>query len=241
MRDAVEASIVREPFLPNIPEAAKALERYGRTIYGVDAATNKDAQAARQRAETHIKILSVNYSKEEVAAAISELTKAIELSSSDVEFRATAILTRGGLYNMLSRYSEALADAENAERLGTLNLPLLATVEGQALVHLCRSQDDLKRAIGLITLDIQISGPTPFTVRARAEAYYGLRNFPQAIEEYRPVLNMLPQRFPLEDLGTAFGALIFRTCNSGMSEALRISAVFESRSGDPRASLMRLS
>jgi hypothetical protein len=129
-------------------------------------------------------------------------------------------------------------DAADAEKLGALDLGLLAIVEGQALVHLDRSREDLLRAIGLLSLRLEMSDPPlsaeqqSLLVRIRAEAYYGLGKFMEAIEEYQAYLGKLPERFSLSTLGEFAAVPIFAYLRlRNVDGAMNITVQLYQRSG----------
>jgi tetratricopeptide (TPR) repeat protein len=215
---------------------ANLLDQYDKAVHPNGGTQQIAAVAAYYRGLAYIDSYQFSHDRRVFEMAMLEFTRAIELTNGDDKFKYYALLNRAGTYNLLEDYSAALTDVEAAERFGTFNLHLLATVKGQVLIHLCRSRNDLRQANELLTSAITQGGQTPFLFRARAETRYGLGDFAGAIEDYRRVLGMYQQSFSLSDFGTYFAIMILSYLQLGdMEAALKSSAELAQRTGDSRA------
>ena len=68
--------------------------------------------------------------RSEAALAISDFTRAIQLSGNNTTLKSDALLSRGTLYALLSDPDAALADAEASEMLGEADLSDIISIEG---------------------------------------------------------------------------------------------------------------
>jgi len=146
----------------------------------------------------------------EANTAISVLSRCIDLAEPDRSLLIDALFMRATLYLSLGRPSEALADAENAERLGALDLSCIIWVETTALVNR-RSLGDLNRAISLVTLGLSLTPPrwlaseSPLSenmyrvelLHRRSTAYYRLGSFKASADDSREALNIAPKASPV--------------------------------------------
>ncbi len=250
VRDVIKVTAIQKPDLANLWKAATALTEYARLIYPLPPEvinSHNEGVAAFYRGKA---MQHPGVGPKEIEAAIAEYTKAIALADRDTELKAHALMARAGNYNLLQRYSEALRDAQQAEELGSLDLDLIATVEGQALVHLSRSRGDLQRAVGLITLRLEMASPplSPdtrlFSFRLRAEANYGLGNFAEAVNDYRQFLSAIKvseqRKRPNFNIGEYFAILVYSYLRlDNVEAAIRVSSELEELTNDSRFGAIR--
>jgi tetratricopeptide (TPR) repeat protein len=145
----------------------------------------------------------------EANTAISLLSRCIELAEPDRTLRIDALFMRATLYLNLGKPSEALADAEDAESLGALDLASIVWVEATALVNR-RSPGDLERAISLVTLGLWLKPPrwlvseSPLfenmyrveLLQRRSIAYYQLGAFKESAGDSKEALSIAPTASP---------------------------------------------
>jgi tetratricopeptide (TPR) repeat protein len=224
--DAVKTSALQEP-RPPFTDAATAFIRYTREVpvpKSIPGPT--EAEVAMDAAMRYVVPLLRAFIRKSplavperaaVEMAISLLTRAIELAGSNANLKSDALLSRAYFYTLLSKSDEALADADASEKFGVVDIPSVISVEADALVDRGMAQgrpEDLKRAVELLTLEVQLPPPLliadqpqfnvlylidAFTERARA--YYGLKQYSAAIEDSKRFLNLLPQASELSEDG----------------------------------------
>jgi tetratricopeptide (TPR) repeat protein len=208
VREAVKAS---EPN-PAIASTANALIDYARAKDDVPRLINPPKTPAERAFLDDGEHFVNAYSKfpqvdlVEAHAAVSLMSRCIELAEPDRSLRIDALFIRATLYLNLGRPSEALADAEDAESLGALDLASIIWVEATALANR-RSPGDLERAISLVTLGLWLTPPrwlvseSPISenmyrvelLQRRADAYYGLGSFQESIDDSKNALSIAPR------------------------------------------------
>ena len=206
VREAIRVSALKEPGLPKIDDAAKALTR-------LQQPNQLQSEAGLAYVEG-VKKLAVALAPEkfsvaspiEATEAVAAFTRAIELAGNDTALRIDALLGRATAYNALGKYDDALADTENAYRQGALDLSSVLSLEGAALVGRHRPED-LKRAIEVITAALQLSPPAWFlSIAPRMEivyrslqfmnrciAYYGLGEYAKAVSDCEEAVDLMPR------------------------------------------------
>jgi tetratricopeptide (TPR) repeat protein len=212
-RDSISAAALQNPH-PPFTDAANALVKYVRAV------ETPPAMQAMARAIGHdIRAFQtlpngkVAINHQELDAAISELTRAIELSSNNPSLQWYEYMLRASRYYLQGEPDKALADIGVAEDRGAADLSGIVYLRASALNQRAllgppseQRIEDLKRSIKLFTLALELVPPewivdpanTEMTVQRyraalyseRAIARFDLLQFEPAISDYRKVLEL---------------------------------------------------
>ena len=71
---------------------------------------------------------------QEANIAIAAFSRSVEMADGDQSSQIDALLSRTTLYNLLKKPFEAVADAEAAEKLGSLDLSSIVSIEATAFI-----------------------------------------------------------------------------------------------------------
>jgi hypothetical protein len=138
VRDAIKNSALREPRGP-FTDAAKALVKYVREVFTPARISGPSEAEIAMDAAVRYAFPAVGaypaIDRSEAALAISDFTRAIQLSGNNTTLKSDALLSRGTLYALLSDPDAALADAEASEMLGEADLSDIISIERFALVR----------------------------------------------------------------------------------------------------------
>ncbi len=257
VRDTVKASAQRSPY-PPFADAADAFVKYVREVEPpVPPAVQAIRQASTEFTATFHVLPSgkISVDRSEAERAIMALTRAIESSGSDTDLRGVALASRASLYIFVDEPDKALEDIEASEKLGYSDLSDIVRVESFALYGRAirdHNQNDLKRAIDLLTLAIQL--PLPRSVvygevtyhaglyGQRGTALVNLGQYAKAIEDFRKVLDLLKENpVPNEfTVGLAFAEIILCHLRLGdASAALQVADEWEQATHDKTAVKVR--
>jgi tetratricopeptide (TPR) repeat protein len=253
VREAIKMS---EPTAPTAA-AANALIQYARAVNPpplINPPRNETERAFLEGGKHFSKALSTwpaPPDNQELFMAVSNFSTCIDQAGSDEGLRIDALLMRGTAYNILGRSSEAFADAQTAERLGSFELSTILSIETSALVER-GTPEYLRQAIPLLTLGLQLDPPewvvaldprmaTMYKVEQlekRAFSYYGLGNFNNAIDDTREALTLAPPAaFPVPSL---YLMMIRSYLQLGVTEtASAVASEWLSKTGNPLASEVR--
>jgi tetratricopeptide (TPR) repeat protein len=250
VRDAIKNS---EPNSA-VARAANALLKYNRDINPPTLIDPPKTEAERAFLEAGMHfIAAIDWRRpidfQEANAALSGLSRTIELSASEPTLRIASLLDRALLYTRLGRPTEALADVEAAENAGALDLAFIISVETSAMLSR-RQQKDLAEVIQLVRLGLQIDPPawarsnvatqlySVELIRTRATAYYLLGQFAAAEEDCRAALRVVPPDGV--QVHFLFEILICSYLKMGqMRQAQAATDEWEARNGDKRAREVR--
>jgi len=215
VRDNISAAALQNPY-PPFTDAANSLVKYIRAVeippavQAMARATGHDVRAFRALPGGNS---SINH--QELQAAISELTRAIELSRDNPSLQWYAYMLRASRYYFQGEPDKALADIAIAEDRGAADLSGIVYLKASALNQRAllvleptseQRIEDLKQAIKLFTLALELTPPewivdpanTEMTVQQYRAALYGERaiarfdllQFELAISDYRKVLEL---------------------------------------------------
>jgi tetratricopeptide (TPR) repeat protein len=256
VRDAVKTSALREPKSP-FTDAANALVSYVREVKTATPPPSEAAIAMESAARLGLAAIrpqptgDVLVNRQEAEASIDALTRAIGLSGSDTSLRSDALLIRAGTYAFLGKADEAQRDLDAAEKLGAADLSEIVSTEALALVTR-GNPDDLRRAVTLLTLAIQLPAPKERHPRLewdyridlysqRASSYLRLGQFSEAIGDLRKMLDLLKKSLPLPGLALhCYIAIIASYLLLGdIAEALKATTDWEQGTNDSRAAQVR--
>jgi tetratricopeptide (TPR) repeat protein len=250
VREAIRVSALKEPGLPKIDDAAKALTKLQQPYRLESEAGLAYEEGVRKLALAHDLQKYPIMNPIEAADAVSAFTRAIELAGDDTSLRVDALLGRAQGYNDLGKYDDALADAETAYRLGALDLSSVLSIEGSALVGRHRPEN-LKRAIEVITVALQLSPPAQWLSIApwienvyrsrqfmnRCTAYYGLGEYAKAVNDCWEAVELLPRNFvaaPALHVQIVFSYLKLGDVDAALKAASELLNITH----DPRAARM---
>jgi tetratricopeptide (TPR) repeat protein len=241
VREAIKVSALQKPALPNIAGAADALKDYERTNkLGAPTAASLAFIEGGEQMQSALRDYPSRIDESELNVAVATLTRAIALAGGNKPLRIEALMERARAYNFLQEPNEALADAEEAYRLGALDLASIASIESTALVTRSRPED-LRRAIDLITISIQLNPPEWLLsidpakkieyqveqLARRAIAFYRLGEFTKAIEDCRRALDLTPGLTPRpypDEISSLFRTMILSYLREGNGEDARKAA-----------------
>ena len=225
VRDAIKVSAMQAPH-PALAKSATALWNYSGPVSRVTPLkiVPPIAEERLQRGLQYWRAAGAQpappESTKNLNAAVVAFTQAIENSNGYPTFQAFALVCRGEMNLVLGNRVEAAADARAAEALGSLNLAKIADVEGSILAHQT-DLDDARRAVGLLTLVLDINAEQPGTVLYggvleyldRAVAYIRLREYNSAISDALKVIAL--GKTAASGVGRTYGLQAFDHCVSG--------------------------
>jgi tetratricopeptide (TPR) repeat protein len=212
VRDVVKNSALQNPH-PPFTDAADALVKYAHDVR--PPVGSSDAEAALQRAMAYDTKIAPDFTPENLSyhlnraateAAISELTRAIELAGMAQYIKQEALLQRANLYVALNQPDRALADLDAAERLGAVDLSEIVSTQAGAFQERGFAEgrrDDLRQAVDLFTLALQLPVPKALAADAlryriglygeRSQTNYSLMQYTAVIEDCMTILALLKQ------------------------------------------------
>ena len=144
---------------------------------GIGQAQNKKSGGgAAEHANKGVKLAQAGAYEE----AIAEFTKAIQLSPND----ARIYNDRGCVYHKMNRFPEAIEDFSKAIEIAPKDY---AGYSGRGVVLVAQNQNDA--ALVDLNKALELKPDDAPTLRFRASAYHGLKQYDLAIQDYTAVLS----------------------------------------------------
>lgn len=204
VRDAIKASVQSPDALPAMWDAANALNEYARLVE-----LSPENVVRLHQAKLALEDCADRWSlpfgagrvvPSEAEAAIADCTRGIQLAEGYNWGQIQGYQLRGMIEVAIHRYEEALADAEAADRLGSLQLSVIFYIKGMALVNRKNVVDrwnGVEFLLRCTRMDpASIVGPTYLyyggVFSTVAKTYFDLREYDDSIENARNALKYVP-------------------------------------------------
>jgi len=123
--------------------------------------------------------------------SINKLTEAIRIYPSFQD----AYVTRGGVYYILGKYSEALQDFNHAISFGPRNDVSAYTTAHTMIGRIYNIFSEYENAIESFNRALRISANLAETLNGRAEANYRLGRLPEALTDMHLAISLEPSRY----------------------------------------------
>jgi tetratricopeptide (TPR) repeat protein len=211
LRVGLQSQLLSSDPHPAVTALANALRDYNRALSPPRRLDPKGTPAERAYLDATIPFLDAyenwpDIDLNEAAKASEKLTNVISLAGeNERDLKIDALMDRAELRNASGDLVDGLADAEEARKLGVLDLPRLIVTESYALRGL-GGIDNLKRAIALVNLGLQIEPPqwvvtaSPLApdryfvqlLYTRGRAYAGMGDQRMAIKDFYSALALVP-------------------------------------------------
>jgi tetratricopeptide (TPR) repeat protein len=243
VRDTIKKSALQAPQVA-LARPANALVNYDRQDPRV-AATLKDvppsALAEFRQGLMHFSASMTQENPAELTLSLLPLTHAIEQANGNPRFQARALEARAMSYALLGNRDAALADLRAAEDLGSLSIPEMTIIEGSVL-STQTNPDDLRRAISLLTLALQLNvdqrlDPPLYRLMAhsaRCGAYFRLGEYQNAVADAQEIVASRTGNRVLLDITYRVMILSYLGLHN-YQEAVKSAIEFRTRVGGPRA------
>jgi hypothetical protein len=264
---AVKDSGLKHPDSEPFIDSGNGIVRYTRKIaFARDVDSNVSARSKEARTALGLGLSYANSvflssptapgaDKEDASRAVSEFTRAIELSTQDGEKNLSirARTMRASMYLYLHMPNDALADARSLESNGDTDLSNVLAIEGAAL-FMRGERQDLEQSIRLFTLLTNLDLPTWASDPTRAailridafgnrgKAYYKLGEYQKCIEDTQRLLDLISESQRTLDLSYdyylkgAYLAIISSYLQLGnLEQAKKNAEAWLAKSGDPIA------
>jgi hypothetical protein len=190
---ALKKTVVEGGQIGPVAKSATALLQYARADSELKAIFENVPPSAKSHFQLGMQYISDGFREhrtDKFDAALDELTAAINESDENQYFKSAALLNRGVVEVFLGNLEAASADTQQAENLGSFDLPVLAATEGTVLANQTDAED-WRKAIRLLTFALQVQDESDPNVNSwrslalgsRAMAFMRLGEYENALSD----------------------------------------------------------